>query len=51
MARQAAALRREGVLVETGAMGESSVDFGRVGWFPEELPSEVGEEGGSEGEE
>ena len=42
-ARQAAELRREGVVVATGTMGELSVDFAMFGWFPEELPSEVGE--------
>lgn len=40
---QAAALRAEGVEVKTGALGELSVDFGEYGWFPEELPSEAGE--------
>ncbi len=53
-ARQATELRREGVIVSTGSMGELSVDFGTYGWFPEELPSEAGEgnesEGGSEDE-
>lgn len=39
---QAAALRAEGVTVTTGALGELMVDFGEVGWFPGELPSEAG---------
>lgn len=52
---QAAALRAEGVTVTTGALGELMVDFGEVGWFPGELPSEAGgfdeeEEGEEEGE-
>ncbi|KAE8381990.1 6-O-methylguanine DNA methyltransferase [Aspergillus bertholletiae] len=38
--RQADALRHEGVEVETDAMGEFYVDFGRYGWFPSILPSE-----------
>ena len=44
-ARQAAELRREGVEVEDarGAMGESTVNFGRYGWFPDMLPSEAAE--------
>ncbi|KAF2837708.1 DNA binding methylated-DNA--cysteine S-methyltransferase [Patellaria atrata CBS 101060] len=41
-ARQAAALRREGVHVDRGALGEFSVDFAVYGWFPDELPSESG---------
>ena len=47
--RQAAALRREGVIVNTGSMGELSVDLGIYGWFPSMLPSEEVE--GSESEE
>ncbi|KAB8227236.1 MGMT family protein [Aspergillus alliaceus] len=39
--RQAEALREEGVEVETDAMGEFYVDFGRFGWFPSVLPSEM----------
>ncbi|KAF2501903.1 hypothetical protein BU16DRAFT_428750, partial [Lophium mytilinum] len=39
-ARQAATLRREGVHVEEDSMGVFSVDLGRFGWFPDELPSE-----------
>ncbi|KAL1854523.1 Alkyltransferase-like protein 1 [Paecilomyces lecythidis] len=55
-ARQAAALRREGVRVDTDAMGEMYVDLGRYGWFPDRLPSEEGltedsEDGGEEEDE
>ncbi|KAF2457751.1 MGMT family protein, partial [Lineolata rhizophorae] len=39
--RQAAALRREGVTIERGAMGEFYLDLMKYGWFPDELPSEV----------
>ena len=39
-ARQAAELRREGVVVETGHLGELMVDFATYGWFPKILPSE-----------
>jgi hypothetical protein len=39
-ARQAAALRQEGVIVNTGNMGVLSVDLGAYGWFPASLPSE-----------
>lgn len=39
-ARQAVALRQEGVIVNTGNMGELSVDLGAYGWFPANLPSE-----------
>ena len=42
--RQAIALRREGVTVSEGALGEFSVDFGSYGWFPNRLPSEEEEE-------
>lgn len=42
-ARQASALRREGVEVTQNAMGEFSVDFGKYGWFPAALPSEAEE--------
>ncbi|KAL4914414.1 6-O-methylguanine DNA methyltransferase [Aspergillus aurantiobrunneus] len=38
---QAEVLRGEGVEVVGDAMGEFYVDFGRWGWFPVELPSEV----------
>ena len=48
--RQAAALRREGVTVGTGALGELTVDFGTYGWFPSMLPSEEAEDSESEGE-
>jgi len=37
---QAVALRREGVTVNTGQLGELSVDLGIFGWFPDKLPSE-----------
>lgn len=51
-ARQAAALRTEGVTVDTGHLGELLVDLAAYGWFPETLPSE-GEVGrnGEEGAE
>ena len=39
-ARQASVLAGEGVTVETGALGELSVDLGTYGWFPNRLPSE-----------
>ncbi|KAL2358716.1 6-O-methylguanine DNA methyltransferase [Cryomyces antarcticus] len=45
---QAAALRREGVEVGRGGLGEFTVDFATYGWFPEELPSQLGEEGGND---
>ncbi|KAL2005130.1 hypothetical protein VTN00DRAFT_2980 [Thermoascus crustaceus] len=41
-ARQAAALRSEGVHIETDSMGEMYVDFRQYGWFPKRLPSEEG---------
>lgn len=47
-ARQATELRREGVRVETGRMGELSVDFAGCGWFPNMLPSEEAELSDSE---
>ena len=47
-ARQAAALRQEGVTVAAGAMGDYSVDFGLYGWFPIQLPSEGSERSGPE---
>ena len=43
-ARQAAALRAEGVTVDTGHLGELTVDLAAFGWFPEQLPSEEGED-------
>ncbi|KZF21231.1 DNA binding methylated-DNA--cysteine S-methyltransferase [Xylona heveae TC161] len=50
--RQAAALRREGVEVGRGSLGEFTVDFSRYGWFPSVLPSEAAEEASSsEGED
>lgn len=42
-ARQAAALRQEGVIVERSSMGEFSVDFATYGWFPVMLPSDEAE--------
>ncbi|CAL8581422.1 Alkyltransferase-like protein 1 [Xanthoria parietina] len=39
-ARQAAALRQEGVTVGTTALGEFIVDLSIFGWFPTRLPSE-----------
>ena len=39
-ARQATALRREGVTVDTGSLGIFTVDFNSYGWFPDILPSE-----------
>lgn len=42
-ARQADALRLEGVTVVTGQLGELTVDFSRFGWFPDILPSEAAE--------
>lgn len=41
---QAAALRAEGVTVDTGALGELMVDFAEYGWFPDILPSEAGQD-------
>lgn len=46
-ARQAAALRGEGVRVDTGSLGELAVDLGRFGWFPDMLPSEEAQMGDS----
>lgn len=43
--RQAEALRGEGVEVEEDSMGEWYVDFGRYGWFPDVLPSEISDDG------
>lgn len=50
-ARQAAALRGEGVTVDTGSLGELTVDLGRFGWFPDMLPSEEAEIGDTRGGE
>ncbi|GAB7349887.1 hypothetical protein MBLNU459_g0579t2 [Dothideomycetes sp. NU459] len=51
-ARQAAALRVEGVEVGRGALGEYTIDFTTFGWFPDVLPSDLAEdETGSEDEE
>ena len=49
--RQAAFLRRESVIVETGQMRELTVDLGVYGWFPDVLPSEAAEASESEEEE
>ncbi|OWP04125.1 hypothetical protein B2J93_5946 [Marssonina coronariae] len=40
-ASQAQVLRSEGVTVNTGSLGELSVDLGAYGWFPRQLPSEA----------
>lgn len=48
-ARQAAALRTEGVTVDTGPLGELTVDLAAFGWFPEQLPSEEEAATGTEG--
>ena len=46
------ALRREGVTVSSGALGDYSVDLNAYGWFPDLLPSEEqAEESEDEGEE
>lgn len=50
-ARQAAFLRREGVTVELGTLGELTVKFETYGWFPDLLPSEGVEASESEEEE
>lgn len=49
--RQAAFLRREGVPVVTGHLGELTVDLGTYGWFPDFLPSQGAEASESEEEE
>ncbi|KAF2097203.1 DNA binding methylated-DNA--cysteine S-methyltransferase [Rhizodiscina lignyota] len=38
--RQATALRKEGVKVDRGSLGELMVDFEEAGWFPPNLPGE-----------
>lgn len=43
-ARQAAALRAEGVTVDIGHLGELTVDLAAFGWFPDRLSSEEGED-------
>ncbi len=48
--RQAVALRREGVQVGRGSLGELTIDFGVYGWFPSTLPSEEAEESESDDE-
>ncbi|QRC91959.1 hypothetical protein JI435_021300 [Parastagonospora nodorum SN15] len=42
-ARQADALRREGVEVREDAMGQYAIDLAKYGWFPDTLPSESGQ--------
>ncbi|KAL6238427.1 hypothetical protein BDW75DRAFT_19967 [Aspergillus navahoensis] len=49
--RQAEVLREEGVEVTSDSMGEFYIDFGRFGWFPAELPSEVSEGDGIGGDD
>jgi len=39
-ANQATVLRREGVTVSRGILGELIVDFSEYGWFPRQLPSD-----------
>ncbi|KAJ2906900.1 DNA binding methylated-DNA--cysteine S-methyltransferase [Zalerion maritima] len=41
---QATALRAEGISVQTGALGELTVDLAEYGWFPRVLPSAVDED-------
>lgn len=43
-ARQAAALRAEGVTVDTGHLGELTVDLATFGWFPDRLSSQDGDD-------
>lgn len=43
-ARQAAALRNEGVDVGRGSLGEYTIDFAVFGWFPDILPSDLAED-------
>lgn len=43
-ARQAAALRAEGVEVGRDAMGQYKIDLATHGWFPNRLPSDQGED-------
>ena len=50
-ARQAVALRQEGVTVSRGALGEHTVDFSEYGWFPHMLPSDEAESGDSDSDE
>ncbi|KAF1352212.1 6-O-methylguanine DNA methyltransferase [Delphinella strobiligena] len=49
-ARQATALRAEGVEVGRGSLGEYTVDLTTQGWFPSVLPSDLGEEESSDDE-
>ncbi|MCJ1476939.1 hypothetical protein MMC13_005608 [Lambiella insularis] len=48
---QAIALRREGVVVSTGHLGELSIDLSTYGWFPNSLPSEEANAGESDQEQ
>jgi len=50
-ARQADALRREGVEVREDAMGQYTIDLAQYGWFPDTLPSESGQVESSDGED
>lgn len=50
-ARQAALLRREGVTVELGTLGQLTIKIEIYGWFPDLLPSEGAEASESEEEE
>lgn len=47
---EATFLRREGVTVTTGHLGELTVDLGEYGWFPDFLPSDGAETSESEEE-
>ncbi|CRJ80244.1 hypothetical protein BN1708_000197, partial [Verticillium longisporum] len=47
-AAQAEALRAEGVDVQRRGLGELCVDLDVYGWFPEDLPSQLEEEGDEE---
>ena len=48
---EATFLRREGVTVKTGHLGELTVDLGEYGWFPDCLPSDGAETSESEQED
>jgi len=43
-ARQATALRSEGVEVGRDALGQYTIDLATQGWFPDRLPSDVSED-------
>ncbi|PNH70986.1 hypothetical protein VD0001_g6542, partial [Verticillium dahliae] len=47
-AAQAEALRAEGVDVQRRGLGELCVDLDVYGWFPEDLPSQLEDEGGEQ---